>query len=523
MSMPSEIRTHFWGAQRAFPISGNALDLAFTPQALLSEEIIPRNAQIGYALSPFYFIFQIMFPLNQRFFHSRVQLEFLTGCFEGLPRNCDRQLWDFAYAGANIDVALLPRHRADVTSLVEQVQQWASFASSVIPHPSGETMTAWWIGINDTSDTVSNSSITDINAFWEKEMTSYFKAVQQAFDNGLTTHLFLNVPPEDRAPGTLGNPTKVQTMKDHIALFNQVLANHIANFTSANPDATVMTFDANAWFNSVLDDPASFGFNNVTGFCTCADPAGFFWFNSGHPTERVHRLLAEAIEARLISASVSDRVVHRNIDAALLPRHHNETISLVEQVQQWASFASSVIPHPSGETMAAWWIGINDTGDTLSNSSITDFEAFWETEMTSYFKAVQLAFDNGLTTHLFLNVPPEDRAPGTLGNPTKVQTMKDHIALFNQVLANHIANFTSANPDATVMTFDANAWFNSVLDDPASFGFTNVTGFCTCADPAGFFWFNSGHPTERVHRLLAEAIEAQLVNASASEKVVKIS
>ncbi|EEB96982.1 hypothetical protein MPER_03790, partial [Moniliophthora perniciosa FA553] len=73
---------------------GDALHPSFTPEELLSNEIIPRN------------------------------LEFLTGCFQGLPSHCEKQLWDFAFAGADIDVALLPRHHNFTIQLVEQVDQW---------------------------------------------------------------------------------------------------------------------------------------------------------------------------------------------------------------------------------------------------------------------------------------------------------------------------------------------------------------------------------------------------------------
>jgi hypothetical protein len=40
-----------------------------------------------------------------------------------------------------------------------------------------------------------------------------------------------------------------------------------------------------------------------------------------------------------------------------------------DQVNQWVTYASKVIPHPVAETLTAWWIGINDTGDTLTNAS----------------------------------------------------------------------------------------------------------------------------------------------------------
>jgi len=137
--------------------------------------------------------------------------------------------------------------------------------------------------------------------------------------------------------------------------------------------------------------------------------------------------------------------------------------------------------------------------------------------MNSYFAAVQKAHDNGLHTHLFINVPPEDRAPGSVNDPTKAAALKTNLLEFNTILAEHVTAFKAANPDATVMTFDSNAWFNKILDSASEYGFTNITGFCTCADLAGFFWFDTGHPTEAVHRLLAGAIEAELRNPTFCE------
>ncbi|KAJ7147031.1 hypothetical protein C8R43DRAFT_1129820 [Mycena crocata] len=276
-----------------FSFIGDALNFSFTPKQLLDNQIIPKNTSS----------------------EGSNWIEFLTGCTEGSPLRCTKQLWNFAFAGSDIDSALLPLHHDYTVPMVQQVNQWLDYASKVIPHPGGQTLTAWWIGINDTGDTLGNASISDFNAFWEREMRSYFHAVQKAHDNGLHTHLFINVPAEDRNPATVGSASKSAEMKTHILEFNTILANHVAAFKAANTDATVMTFDSNAWFNHVLNSPNEFGFTNVTGFCTCADPSGFFWYSewlartlcpgrrssadSGHPTERVHLLLAEAVEAKL--------------------------------------------------------------------------------------------------------------------------------------------------------------------------------------------------------------------------------
>ncbi|KAE9400471.1 hypothetical protein BT96DRAFT_1097653, partial [Gymnopus androsaceus JB14] len=263
-----------------FSFIGDVLDLAFTPQQIFSDKIVPRNTSSDGAN----------------------WIEFLTGCFGGLPSECsEKQLWNFAFAGADISADLLPRHHNFTTSLVEQVAQWATYASDVLPHPEDETLTFWWIGVNDVGDSLNNASILDIAAFWEMEMISYFNAVQMAFDNGLKNHVFINVPPEDRNPSYIGNVTEAAELKGNIALFNDALLNHSAAFVSQNPDANVMNFDSNVVFSDILDNAAEFGFTNITGFCTCpeASKEGYFWYDDGHPTEAVHKLVAEALRSQL--------------------------------------------------------------------------------------------------------------------------------------------------------------------------------------------------------------------------------
>ena len=89
-----------------------------------------------------------------------IQIEFLTGCFEGHPTACSpRQLFDFAFAGADISGELLPLHQDFIVPLVDQVKQWEKYAADVLPHPADESLVAWWIGINDTGDTLQNATV----------------------------------------------------------------------------------------------------------------------------------------------------------------------------------------------------------------------------------------------------------------------------------------------------------------------------------------------------------------------------
>lgn len=101
---------------------GDALNFDFTPKELLSNEIIPRNVR-----KPALFLLEDTHELRRPArkaqtgcvsyvqhhhlrrpnTHNFKQTEFLTGCFEGKPSKCtkkqQKQLWNFAFAGADID------------------------------------------------------------------------------------------------------------------------------------------------------------------------------------------------------------------------------------------------------------------------------------------------------------------------------------------------------------------------------------------------------------------------------------
>ncbi|KAM5545787.1 hypothetical protein V8D89_000825 [Ganoderma adspersum] len=268
-----------YGYQK-FSFIGSAFNLSFTPEELLSDEI----------------------EANVTGSDSGTWTEYLTGCFEGKPSDCaPHQLWNFAFSGADVDKALIPLHHNFSVDLVDQVQEWASYGSDVVPHPPEETLTAFWIGINDTGDTLHNTTL-DFKAFWELEMQSLFGAVQTAYDHYLRgTYLFITLPPLERSPDHIG--TSIAPLyKQNIIDYNTALLNHTAHFATAHRDVNVLTFDAHAWFNEILDTAEDYGFTNITGFCECTDPT-FFWFNTGHPTAHVHRLLAGAIESELRRAS----------------------------------------------------------------------------------------------------------------------------------------------------------------------------------------------------------------------------
>lgn len=197
----------------------------------------------------------------------------------------------------------------------------------------------------------------------------------------------------------------------------------------------------------------------------------------------------------------------------------------MNQTQQFLTYANPTLQPrlEDSNPLVVFWIGINDIGDSADYAAvIASFPTFYDNLTTIWFRdAVQPIHDAGYQRFLFLTLPPLDRRPGNAGSsdPRPNATM---VAQWNEALASHTAAFNAQNPAATALLFDANAYLTSVLDNAAQYGFSNTTGYCAAydqlgvdSDPAQFgclpldqyFWFNSGHMSVHVHRLLAGAVK----------------
>ncbi|KAF7624238.1 lysophospholipase A [Aspergillus flavus] len=245
-------------------------------------------------------------------------VEYLTGCGleEGLtsPLSCTRQLWDFAFAGADISVEHTPLHHNFTVSLVNQVAQYRAYGHPVlkdIVEPS-RALVAIWIGINDINDSAKYA--VHFPTFYNELMDILFASVRVLHSLGYRSYLFMNLPPLDRTPSNQ-KTTSPSPNATQVAWFNKALAQHAGSFDKQYPDTNVLLFDANSVLNDMMDQPARHGITNTTSFCPgydqpdiewnyraygCPMPLDtYFWFNSGHLTSHVHKLLAKALESTL--------------------------------------------------------------------------------------------------------------------------------------------------------------------------------------------------------------------------------
>ncbi|USP72941.1 carbohydrate esterase family 16 protein [Curvularia clavata] len=273
---------------------GDELNLSFTPTQLFSDRIV-QNLTGTAEGGPNW-------------------VEFLTDCGveDGLhdPQECDIQLWDFAYAGANTieEAGFTPLHHNHTVSLQRQVEQFISSGNPALESihlRKKDTLVAVWIGINDINDLVATQGKNATFApAYEKVQMNVFKNVEKIYELGYRNFLFMNLPPLDRGPGTPNvNASLVES-------FNSIQATHADHFATKHCDATVLQFDVNSVLNNVLDHYQEYGYKNITSYCPgynqpdiltnpekygCTELDTYFWYNSGHLTSRTHEIMTDVL------------------------------------------------------------------------------------------------------------------------------------------------------------------------------------------------------------------------------------
>lgn len=202
-------------------------------------------------------------------------VEYLTDCGlkPGLtdPRSCNVQLWDFAFAGADISDEYTPLHHNYTVSLVQQVKQFDLYAQPVLKDivDARKSLVAFWIGINDIND--SDKYDVDFPSFYNQLISTLFESVAKVYGLGYKNFLFMNLPPLDRnpsnvirKPGPLPNATMIEWYDDALLNLSQ-------EFSNLHNDAKIMNFDVTTYLNGVLNEHEKYGIKNVTNFCAGYD------------------------------------------------------------------------------------------------------------------------------------------------------------------------------------------------------------------------------------------------------------
>ena len=100
--------------------------------------------------------------------------------------------------------------------------------------------------------------------------------------------------------------------------------------------------------------------------------------------------------------------------------------------------------------------------------------------LTWGLRQVEVLYQDGARSFLFLTVPPTNRAPLLIEQgPQAVDKITAALADYNAQLAANVRAFNRTHGDLDqVLVFDTRPIFNTLLNNAEEFGFVNSTGFC---------------------------------------------
>ncbi|KAF2193797.1 carbohydrate esterase family 16 protein [Zopfia rhizophila CBS 207.26] len=227
------------------------------------------------------------------------------------------QTYNLAYGGATVDSALVAPYAPTVLSLKNQVQDLylPTYGAHPLSTPwtSSTSLFAFFIGINDVGNSWWKNNATLIDLIF----TEYESLLEQVYETGARSFLFLNVPPVHISPlGLSQGNQSVEAEGVAIADWNKRVGKLSQKLKSKHEDVgEVFVHDTYQVYWDAIKDPKSFaqtsGLKNTTGYCeayqngtptwytlieSCGIPVNeYFWLNNLHPTFPIHNATAASV------------------------------------------------------------------------------------------------------------------------------------------------------------------------------------------------------------------------------------
>jgi phospholipase/lecithinase/hemolysin len=188
---------------------------------------------------------------------------------------------NYAYGGATASSIYL-----GVPDLAQQVQQYLTNSPTANPHALYTVLA----GANDFFGGVTDPSVpaNAVNA-----------ALTTLIGAGAKNILVSDLPPQGITPLIQSEgPAAVAAIDNLDVAFNNDLSADVAGLRAANPGVTISVLDLYSLTNTILQDPAAYGFINTTDEGINAPPGAnlnqYLFWDDVHPTAAAHQLIADA-------------------------------------------------------------------------------------------------------------------------------------------------------------------------------------------------------------------------------------
>ncbi len=252
-----------------------------------------------------------------RFSNGPIWVEHLTQAYYGTDWRA--HLLDYAFGGAGVE------NDEDDDSLFSLNREIDSYLLAHQNQADASTLFIVWIGVNNYLYTLDldnqNDTVQAVNAGIKADL-------KRLVDRGAKHILVINLPDLSKSPAArdfdLAQPLSYCTRMHNLAL-----QNNLQQLKDDYSTVQWLSFDANALVQVILDNPAAFGFVNITDTCLQAkveDPstssvlkmvatiqsrekgrpvcAGYLFFDQVHPTESAHKIMAQQIGHLLESVDI---------------------------------------------------------------------------------------------------------------------------------------------------------------------------------------------------------------------------
>jgi phospholipase/lecithinase/hemolysin len=243
-------------------------------------------AATGIPVSPPYY--------QGRFSNGPLWTEILAG---SLGRSATPSLFggtNFAWAGATVVDYLRP-----TPEVPQQLGQYFGLSGGLADPGALYVILG---GANDINDALQNPATAAGNIVLAAQAIDGM--VDALYTAGARNILVGNLPDIGRTPlAVAGGPTVVAGATALTNLFNATLWSFLDADEAADANLDLDRLDLFASFNSVLANPALYGFDNVTAPCklgplgvpgpVCATPDSYLFWDAFHPSAHGHRLIAE--------------------------------------------------------------------------------------------------------------------------------------------------------------------------------------------------------------------------------------
>lgn len=211
--------------------------------------------------------------------------------------------WAGSRSGGGFYRTFFPNLQPQVASYVQQLAQ----PNPALPDPS-TTLYTIWSGANDVFAFVeSGDSVTP-----GQVASNIGQAISTLYANGGRSFLVPNLPPIGSIPSYIDDPIKGMLASEFVNSSNALLEAQLDALSASLAGIDIIKLDVHELFQLILEDPAAYGFTNVTDTAyvrygeepyTVRNPPygeltpnseGYFYWDAAHGTTAANALIAEA-------------------------------------------------------------------------------------------------------------------------------------------------------------------------------------------------------------------------------------